>query len=485
LIALSDEEFNHAKSELFSPMELPDVVIPTHADFGTLELKQRLFYLEPDWTFINHGAFGASMKPAMQVARAFSERCEAQPLRFVDRELLPRLVDSVRSVAEFVNCPPTELVLVPNVTTGLNAVFNSLSALNILKENDQVLQLDHVYGSVWKMLLNYFGAANIWEADVQLPARSSDITSLIESTISNSNGRIKLVVVDHVTSNSALVLPVADIVRVCHQHNVLCVVDGAHALGALDLNLATLDADFYVSNAHKWLCSPKGCAFLHVPARNQHLMRPFVVSHGSGKGFISDFIWTGMTDYGTMLALPYLLNLWKRIGVQTIRSYIHDLLSWAIEYLVEQWGTDLLGDRDMYGTMATIRLPGPRLALSADEHNDIQNTLHFQHRIEVISISSTMIVSTFLIFCGAVSRFRSSVSKMCCTCAYLHTFTTVKATTNIWLEPCWKFEVSKTIYFITLVHFFSTSLRLLAISISSGSLAHKCSNTSHRCCRVA
>jgi isopenicillin-N epimerase len=305
-----------------------------------------------------------------------------------DRELLPLLVDSTRALSSFVGCAPHELALTPNVTTALNAVFRSLQSR--VRPGHVVLRLDLAYGSVKKMLLHYFAGpecgARVREIVVPLPVSGAQIVAALRAALSEEGaaaGRVPLVVIDHVTSNSAVVLPVAALVRECRRVGALCVVDGAHALGGMDLDLEALQPDFYTSNCHKWLCNPKGAAFLYVPARNQHLMRPFIVSHGSGSGFISDFIWTGLTDYGSLLALPFVLDLWQRSGPALVRTYMHDLLQWAIDHLLGAWGTDLLADRDMFVTMATVRLPGAVRAVSADEHNEIQDVLHYKYKIEV------------------------------------------------------------------------------------------------------
>ena len=162
---------------------------------------------------------------------------------------------------------------------------------------------------------------------------------------------------------------------------MLVLVDGAHALGAIDLNLEGLGADFYVSNAHKWLCNPKGAAFMYVtPLLQKHIL-PLIISHGSGVGFLSDFIWTGAQDYAPMLTLPFVISIWKNYGI-AFRQYISELLSWAMDFLLKEWKTELLAERSMYATMATIRVPGSD-AKYPEEHNDLQDALFFKHKIEV------------------------------------------------------------------------------------------------------
>eukprot|EP00455_Lapot_gusevi_P053609 TRINITY_DN8402_c0_g2_i4.p1 TRINITY_DN8402_c0_g2~~TRINITY_DN8402_c0_g2_i4.p1 ORF type:complete len:481 (-),score=39.06 TRINITY_DN8402_c0_g2_i4:51-1418(-) len=368
------------------PFPLPPLPSATIQEFGGA-LKNKMFMLEDGWTFINHGAFGASLKPAVEVSQLWTKRMESQPLRFLDRELLPLVVHSIRRLSEFVVCDPTDLVLVPNATTALNAIFRSL-ATHHLTSQDLVLRLDIAYGSVKKMLEYYMKldkrcGAQILELKIPIPIHPSQIIEAVTECLDRHAGRIKVAVFDHITSNSAVVLPIQALVEVCRKRGVMTVIDGAHGLGCLDLDLKKLDADFYVANCHKWLSNPKGCAMMYVRKQHQKWVDPVVISHGWGSGFTSNFVWTGLVDYGSWLALTYTLDCWKALGPRNIRSYIHGLAMWAADMLVSEWKTDLLADRSMYAGMVTVRLPGPRKATHEDEHNIIQDILHYKYRIEV------------------------------------------------------------------------------------------------------
>lgn len=149
--------------------------------------------------------------------------------------------------------------------------------------------------------------------------------------------RVRLAVFDHVPSNYGFVMPIKELVRVCHAHSIPVLVDGAHALGGLDLDVTDLGADFYVSNAHKWLCSPKGAAFLYVKPKYQATIRPMAISHGFGSGFCSEFVWTGLRDYGPYLALHTVLHFWETFGAHKIRTYMHGLCKTAAEHLVGEF----------------------------------------------------------------------------------------------------------------------------------------------------
>jgi isopenicillin-N epimerase len=162
-------------------------------------------------------------------------------------------------------------------------------------------------------------------------------------------------------------------------------IDGAHALGALDFSLKDLDADYYISNAHKWFCAPKGCAFLYVRRELQSRIEPLNISHGFGAGFLSNFAWTGLHDYGPWLALFSGLKFWEILTPKVIREYMSELLKKVILLLTTTWKTETLAtEPEMIGTMALVRLPTQSgVKYTGKDADDVQNFLFFEHQIEV------------------------------------------------------------------------------------------------------
>ncbi|KAK7107905.1 hypothetical protein V1264_015735 [Littorina saxatilis] len=278
--------FDHIQMPVFGQQPPSE---PAELQFGKA-FKEKHFLLEDDCTFLNHGAFGGVLKEALKVAQEWQEYVERQPLRFFDRELLPHLVHVTRRLAKFVECDPQDLVLVTNATTAINSVLRSLK----FSPGDVIVCLNFTYGAV-KKLLNQVcldTGAVLKEVTITLPVSSPvQIVEAIQKAVSQE--RVKLAVLDHIPSNIPIILPLQQIIPVCHEHGVQVLVDGAHALGALQLDLRKLDADFYVSNAHKWFCSPKGAAFLYVRRDLKPSIHPLVISHGYGSGFNSEFIWAG------------------------------------------------------------------------------------------------------------------------------------------------------------------------------------------------
>ncbi|KAL5010543.1 hypothetical protein ScPMuIL_012848 [Solemya velum] len=347
------------------------------------DVRRRHFLLEEECTFLNHGAFGAVMKEALDVSQSWQTYTERQPLRFLDRELFPHLVAVIRRLAKFVGCAASDLVLVRNATTAINTVIRNLR----IQKGDTIFILSTTYGAVKKLLqvVCEESGATLQVAEVRLPLEGPDeIVQLVKDNLKKDS---KIAVFDHIPSNTPFILPLVDIIEICHSRNVPVLIDGAHALGSLPLDLSTLNPDYYVSNCHKWFCCPKGSAFLFVRKELQETTRPLVISHGYGSGFNSEFVWTGLQDYSPYLALNTVLDFWEAVGPDIIRQYMYDLCREAVQLLTVAFGTRPVAPKDMFGTMALVELP-PALYENTDTVDyrtaeAIQNTLYYKYNIEV------------------------------------------------------------------------------------------------------
>ncbi|KAL6061598.1 putative L-cysteine desulfhydrase 1 isoform X2 [Balamuthia mandrillaris] len=367
------------------------------SSFGRPMLRQH-FLLDEAWTFINHGAFGATAKVALQAANKWREHVCLQPLRFIDRELFPYLVAALREFGPYVGASPQDITFLPHATTGLNAVLNSLA----LQPGEVVCMLDIGYGSVKKMAQHYCqrGGATFLQLPVHFPLASeedlvSQVSNFLATVQDERKLKVRLFIFDHITSNTALVLPVEELVRLCHRHDVPVLVDGAHALGSLmpRLNLTALNADYYVGNCHKWFCSPQGCGFLWVRREFQETVFPLSLSHGFGEGFTSNFIWDGCRDYSAALVIPLLIKFWKAVDEEKAQHYMRDLITSATALLQDRWQTsdNVIAPSSMFGTMALVGLPenllqtveGSSSASTSTDAKTIQDKLHYEHKIEV------------------------------------------------------------------------------------------------------
>ncbi|MBD2123647.1 aminotransferase class V-fold PLP-dependent enzyme [Trichocoleus sp. FACHB-262] len=266
----------------------------------------KFWWLKPDVTFLNHGAFGACPKPVLEVQQQFRLRLEQQPLRFLAQDL-EGLLDSARQVlAEFVGADPLDLVFVPNATTGINTVLRSLH----FTPDDELLTTNHEYNAC-RNALDFVAArsgAQVVVAEIPLPIQSPQ--QVIEAVVAKISPKTRLALLDHVTSQTGLVMPIQALVRELSQRGIDTLIDGAHAPGTIPLSLPTIGATYYTGNCHKWLCAPKGAAFLYVQRDRQAQIRPLTISHGANSPrtdrsrFRLEFDWPGTYDPSAYLSVP-------------------------------------------------------------------------------------------------------------------------------------------------------------------------------------
>ncbi|KAL9969319.1 hypothetical protein ACROYT_G021518 [Oculina patagonica] len=380
-VSLSDEKYVPPKF----PFELPKFD-GSSTTFG-VEMRKHFFLDLENWTFLNHGAFGCVLKDALETAYKWQCYVERQPVRFVDREMLPLLAHVNRRLAKFVGAESSDMVLLPNATAAINTVIKSID----WRPGDIVYFLNTCYYTVKKLFRHISSEHGVIlrETTITFPANKEEILERIKNTLEEGT---RLALFGHIPSNYPVIMPVEEMVELCHSKGVPVLIDGAHALGSLPLNLGSLKADYYVANAHKWLACPKGCAFLHVSKEHQSMIKPLVVSSGFGAGFNSQFIWTGLRDYSPYLALNTVLDFWEAMDPERIRKYNNTLANKAATMLAERWNTGLLSHADMFGPMVLIRLPevlldcvtqgGKEEAVKAHAEM-VQAKLHYEYSIEV------------------------------------------------------------------------------------------------------
>ena len=348
------------------------------------------FGLDEGVVFLNHGSFGACPRAVLERQRTLRERMEAEPVRFMLREL-PGLLEAARgAVATFVGADPQDLVFVPNATTGVNTVLRSLE----LGPGDELLVTDHAYRACRNALDAVARAtgARVVCARVPFPLRSPD--DVLEAVLAAVGPATRLALIDHVTSPTALVMPLAELVAALAERGVDTLVDGAHAPGMLAVDVAALGAAYYVANGHKWLCAPKGVGFLHVRRDRQAAVRPLVVSHGASappdrrSRMQLEFGWTGTDDPTAALCLPAAIEL---LGGQlpggwpALRARNHALALHARDRLCAVLGCEPPAPDAMLGAMATLPLPdgGPTPPVPPFGIDPLQERLWQEHRIEV------------------------------------------------------------------------------------------------------
>lgn len=269
-------------------------------------VNPRLWWLDPAITFLNHGSFGACPKPVLAHQEQLRRRLEREPVSFMVRELEPLLDGARAKLAAFVGAKPKDLVFVANATSGINAVLRSLE----FNPGDEILITNHEYNACRNVVdfVTQRARAKAVVAPIPFPLRSEN--QIIEPILERVTDRTRIALIDHVTSQTALVLPIEKIVRELEGRSIPVLIDGAHAPGMIPLQLTRLGASYYTGNCHKWICAPKGAALLHVREDRQQEIRPTVISHGANSSrkdrsrFQLEFGWAGTWDPSAMLSVP-------------------------------------------------------------------------------------------------------------------------------------------------------------------------------------
>ena len=339
-----------------------------------------LFPLDRSYCFLNHGSFGSVPLEVLAAQQVIRMEIEARPIEMLDRALKQRLPAARARVAQFVGAAPDRLGFVVNATEGVNALLRSMR----WERGDEVIVVDQVYNAMRQSLVRLgaeFGVV-LRMVDVPLPIRSpADWIAAIESAYSP---RTRLLLVDHITSPTAIVLPVRELVARARAHGVRTLVDGAHAPGSVELDVESIGADAYTANLHKWVCAPKGCAFLGVSAELAREVHPLATSHFLGEGFGREFDWQGTRDVSAWLAAPAAIDFFARFGWERVRARNHELAVWTQRFLCEAWGVEPLSplDGSMLASMAAVPLP-PGFSARFASVTELQAHLYAAHRIEL------------------------------------------------------------------------------------------------------
>ncbi|MBI3706610.1 MAG: aminotransferase class V-fold PLP-dependent enzyme [Proteobacteria bacterium] len=309
---------------------------------------------------VNHGSFGATPRVVLAAQDEWRRKLEEQPTRFMRRVLPEALRRAAARLAAFVGAAGDDVVFVENATVGCNAVLRSLR----LAPGDEILVLSHGYAAVRNAARHVAERAGARVVEAVVPFPRTDADAIVAVAAGALTPRTRLAIFDHITSPSALVLPIEGLIARCRGAGVKVLVDGAHGPGQVALDLPAMGADWYVGNCHKWLMAPKGCGFLWARREQQQDLHPVTISHGYGKGFLAEFDWTGTRDPSNFLAIDAAIDFHERLGGAALRSRNAALAQDAANLLAGRLGTECGAPAALCAAMALVRLPlaGPATA---------------------------------------------------------------------------------------------------------------------------
>lgn len=344
----------------------------------------RHFALDPAVAFLNHGSFGACPRVVLDAQRELRARLESEPVLFMAREWEGRMDEVRAALGAFLGAAPDDLALVTNATAGVNTVLRSLR----FEPGDEILVTDHGYNACANAARFVAERHGLRVVAAHVPFPISDPRQVTDAVLAAVSARTRLALLDHVTSPTGLIFPIDALVKALAERGIDTLVDGAHAPGMLPLALDALGAAYYTGNCHKWMCTPKGSAFLHVRRDRQAQVHPLVISHGANSPrtdrgrFRLEFDFTGTQDPTAWLVIPEAIRFMGSLlpgGWNELRARNHALVVRGRAILCDALASAPPAPETMLGSLATVLLP----AGDSPTPDTLTNTLYARHGIEV------------------------------------------------------------------------------------------------------
>jgi isopenicillin-N epimerase len=327
------------------------MAVPTRADF----------LLDDDLVFLNHGSFGAVPRVVQEAYEGLQREMERNPVAWLQRRAEPMMERARERLGAFVGAAADDLVFFPNPTTAVNMVSNSIR----LRPGDEVVTTDHEYGAMFRTWTKHCREAGATYVRVPIPLPVTTEADFVERVWAAVTPRTRVLFLDHLTSATALIFPVAELCRRARAAGIISIVDGAHVPGHIPLDLSLLGCDIYTGALHKWLCAPKGCSFLYARKDAQPWLQPLVVSwgwesdHPSDSHFVDHHEWQGTRDLAPFLAVEAALAFREAHDWAAVHAESHRLALLTRDQVDELTGLDPISpaSSEWIGQLASIRLP--------------------------------------------------------------------------------------------------------------------------------
>lgn len=329
--------------------------------------------MNPEVVFLNHGSFGACPKPVFEDYQRWQLELERQPVEFIGRRAEDLLKVARQRLGQYLNTDVDNLVYVINATSGLNTVARSLR----LQPGDEILTTDHEYGALdktWKFVCDKTGAQYVRQP-IPLPVTSPE--AFVDTFWKGVTSKTRVIFLSHITSPTALIFPVEEICRRARAAGILSIIDGAHVPGQIPIDLDAMGPDFYSGNLHKWLCSPKGSAFLYARPDRHKLVDPLVISWGwiEGGTFVQHNQAQGTRDFAAYLAVPAAIDFQAANHWEQVRADCHALAVETRQRIADLTGIEPIAADDWYMQMFSAPLPSIK-------PDDLKRRLYDEHRVE-------------------------------------------------------------------------------------------------------
>ena len=319
------------------------------------------WFLDEETIFLNHGSFGATPKIVLEEQRRWQLLVEKDPVKFFEERAPEALINSRKAIANLVNCDYNDLALIENATSGVNTILRSLN----FEKGDEIIVPNHAYQAC-RNTIDYVAkksGAVVIVCEIPFPISEKQI--IIDNIMQCVTEKTKLAMIDTVTSPTGLLMPFKELVDLLESKGINVLLDAAHGIGMIPLDLENIGASFVTSNCHKWLFSPKGAAFLHVRKDLQHLIQPLVISHGmtiplgNSTRFRHEFDWTGTRDISALCTIPFIIEEIPKLvdmSWNEIMNHNNKLVIEGRKIICEKLGISPPCSDDMISSIATIKI---------------------------------------------------------------------------------------------------------------------------------